>query len=143
MKGGKKKSMLLAFQRDESTAFPKSPQRQHHREMEEKCCFFPSILMSKLCRLVKYYLVCACTLLCKTIEIFSRPIFRHLSTYVGVLVSLLVHAPTILDNDLCACIFLIYTLNNKVIRNSNHNQSKKCDKTTLAHPLTNNACALM
>lgn len=56
MKGGKKKSMLLAFQRDESTAFPKSPQRQHHREMEEKCCFFPSILMSKLCRLVKYYL---------------------------------------------------------------------------------------
>lgn len=38
MKGGKKKkSMLLAFQRDESTAFPKCPQRQHHREMGEKC----------------------------------------------------------------------------------------------------------
>lgn len=84
----REKSMLLAFQRDDSTGFTKSPQhRQHRREMGENgCTCFPSMLLCKLCMLLNRFVnVLETTLFVFVLsKSFLRPYFSYFKKRVWV-----------------------------------------------------------
>lgn len=63
--------------------------------------YFPSMLMSKLCRLVNYYLAFVLAHFCARLLKFFQDLFRQLGAYVGGLVSLFFHKVYRLSQRAC------------------------------------------
>lgn len=127
---GREKSMLLAFQRDDSTRFTKSPRhRQHHGEMgENSCtCLFSIYASVQIVHAFEYICQCVCihAVLCqKPFKTLFQPsqkesvggwdlhLFIHLWGLQTAPEGLHLHACSILDNGSCPSIFMCTSIPN-------------------------------